>query len=514
VLTDSRPFVRISKIAGKFRITRALGARLTRVSSSTTAKYCHRYGLRVEDIGAGSVLLFFVSFAASSSLLFPLVGYLCLLIGLLIAYGVSAWFYNWIPRRLERQKLTISYETPLILQEIFLASAGSGSIFDLVKLVIMGRHRLVSKAFSKITSRVNNGDRPEDLIVKYANYQPCEALRGYLLDAVSLNLEWDEIRRVLQDKKGDAEFEYQKYTMQAETRVLLIVGFGTFWPIIFSIAVFVNNLWRNLFSLMSVALLFTVLLYELQRKLMEPIRSVEILGGQSSSCPTRGLLNHTTKEELQETIILISLLGGVLLRENISPERAVKRASETYRGWLSPLLKELAQAIFHNGETFGDAWRRFVSRFSNPQCHQILATLPNMIEKTPSVAGERLMEVASYVKQNQTMIEERENVIGAQRFKAKLLTIFSSAALGMIGALSPLFMIASMHEFSLTMFSSAIWTQDMIAAVIVLLAMNMTNTYNATKAVGIERPFLYVGTAASVFLVVFMLAIRLISGSL
>lgn len=509
---DSRSLVRTCRIAAKCRIARALGARLFRNDSKETATYCHRYGLTLEDVGAGTALFFLTTFAASSLLLFHLLGYLCFLISVLVAYGSSSWFHNWIPRQLERERLIVSCETPLILQEIVLASAGSESIFDLAKLVVMGRHPFVSKAFSKIIEHINNGDRPEKLVLKYANHQPCETLRRYLVDAVSLNLEWSEIKRLLQNRRGEAEFEYQKYTMQAETRILLIVGFGTFWPIIFSIAIFVNNLWHNLFSMIFVALLFSVLLYVLERKLMKPIRNVQILGGQSGLCTARGLLNHTAKEELQETIVLISLMGEILQRENVSPEYALRRASEIYLGWLSPLLSELTQGILYNGETFDTAWLRFAGRFANPQCRQILGTLPRMIEKTAEVAGERMIEVAFYIKENQTLIEERESVLVAQRFKAKLLSVFSSAALGLVGALSPLFMLVGTRQFNLAMFPSSIWAGDTIVAVVVLLLMTITNTFNVTKAVGMERPVIYVFSSVSVFLVVFILSVRLISG--
>ncbi|WXG43042.1 MAG: hypothetical protein WED04_03100 [Promethearchaeati archaeon SRVP18_Atabeyarchaeia-1] len=511
-MTNPKTFVKICKTATNHRVARALGGRLLKGKTSITTRHCHRYGLIPQDVAAGSALVFLISFAASASLLFYLVGYLSLLIGLLVAYSIASWFLNWIPRELEREKLTISYETPLILQEIILASAGSESIFDLAKMVVMGKHPIVSKAFSRIVEHVNNGDRPEELVMRYANYQPCETLRRHLMDAISLNLEWSEIKRVLQGRRGEAEFEYEKYTMQTETRILLIVGFGTFWPIIFSIAIFINNLWRNLLSMVFVALLFSVLLYVLQRRLMKPVRNVQILGGENSGQRAKGLLNHTLKEELQETIILMSILGELLHRENVSPERAVKRASEIYRGWLSPILNELTYRIIYDGETFGEAWMRFANSFSNPQCRQVLGTLPLMIERTAEVAGERLIDVASYIKENQTLIEERENVLGAQRFKAKLLSVFSSAALGLIAALSPLFMMVGMRQFSLSFFTSSLWSSDAMVSVMVLLLMTLTNTFNVAKAVGIEKPAVYLCSSASVFLVVFILSTRMISG--
>jgi hypothetical protein len=205
-------------------------------------------------------------------------------------------------------------------------------------------------------------------------------------------------------------------------------------------------------------------------------------------------------------------MGEILQRENVSPECALKRVSEVYLGWLSPLLSELTQSILYNGETFDTAWLRFAGRFANPQCRQILGTLPRMIEKTAEVAGERMIEVAFYIKENQTLIEEREMVLVAQRFKAKLLSVFSSAALGLVGALSPLFMLVGTRQFNLAMFPSSIWTGDTIVAVVVLLLMTITNTFNVTRAVGMERPIIYVFSSVSVFVVVFVSSVRLISG--
>jgi hypothetical protein len=499
-------------MAVKCRLTRSLGDRLAGKVSPETAAYCNRYGLTMAEVGAGSALLFLITFVASSLLLFLLLGYLSLMIGLPIAYGLSAWFRNRIPGRLERERLVISCETPIILQEIALASAGSGSIFDLAKLVAGGGHPIVSKAFSRIIQRINNGDRPEKLVIRYANHQPCESLRRYLMDAVSLDLEWSGMKKLLRQKRGEAEFEYQKYTLQAETRILLIVGFGTFLPIVFSIAVFVNNLWRNRFSMIFVALLFSFLLYVLERRLMMPIRNVKILGGQGGSGTLRGLLDHTIKEELQETVVLVSLIGEIMHRENVSPECALKRVCEIYRGWLSLPLSELTHSILYNGETFHSAWLLFAGRFSNPQCRQILGILPRMIDETAEMAGERLVEVASYIKENQSLVEERENILGAQRFKAKLLSLFSSAALGMVGALSPLFMMVSVQQFDLSALASNIWTADTMFAVIVLLFMMIMNTLNTTKAVGMEKRTVHLLSCVCIFLVVFALSMRLIGG--
>jgi hypothetical protein len=503
--------VRICRIAVRFRVIRSLGARLIGKEPLETAAY-QRYGVSAEDIGAGSVLLFFTTFVASSLLLFCLLGYLSLMIGLPIAYGFFTWFRKWIPRQLERERLIISCETPLILQEIALASAASESIFDLAMLLATGKHRFVSPAFSRIIQRINNGDRPEKLVIKYAHYQPCESLRRYLLDAISLNLQWGQTEKLLRGRRGEAESEYQKYTLQAETRILLIVGFGTFWPIIFSIAVFVNNLWRNHVSMIIVAVLFSSILYILERRLMAPIEQIKILGGEGGSSTSKGLLGHTEKEELQETISLVSLMGEIMHRENVPPERALKIVGQIYRGWLSTLLTEMVQTISYNGETFRSAWARFAGRFSNPQCRQILGILPKMIEKTSEAAGQRLIEVSSYIKENQTLVEERENIIGAQRFKAKLLLLFSSAALGLVGALSPLFMMVGMRQFSLSAFGANLWTTDTIFAVMVLLFMVMMNAMNTLKAVGIARKDPYLFSCVCVFLVVFISSTRLIIG--
>lgn len=466
----------------------------------------------MEDVSAGAALIFLVTFIISFALLLYIVGFLSLFISLLLGYGVSAWFCDSIPRRIEKEKLVISYQVSIILQEIVLASAGSGSIFDLITLLVKGKHPIVSKAFAKITRRVSNGDEPEKLIRKYANLQPCETLRRYLLDAVSLDLDWTELKKVLSKRRGEAEHEYQRYTLQVESRVLLIIGLGTFWPIIFSIAAFVNGLWHNVPVMLLIALLFLFLIALLQKLLMKPIRNVEILGGPGHAYDTRGLFNHTAKEELQETMTILPLLGEFLCREKVSPESAVNSVSQIYSGWLSPLLTEVARRISYNGETFNDAWQWFKSNFANIQCRQIIGILPQMIEKTAEEAGERLIEIVSYVKENMALIEERENIFAAQRFKAKLLSLFSSAALGLVAALSPLFTIVSAQHMSFIGSGSLTSTNDIIVTTIVLLSMTALNTLNAMKTVSAEKPALYALLSVSIFMTVFILSLQSIKG--
>jgi hypothetical protein len=332
------------------------------------------------------------------------------------------------------------------------------------------------------------------------------------LDALSVDLDWSELKKVLKERKGEAEFEYQRYTMQVESRVLIIVGLGTFWPIIFSVAVFVNSLSNNLLSMIIMALLFVVLLLILQKQLMKAVRRTEILGEQRNVQGMNGLLGHKAKEEMQELMVVLSLIGELLYRERVSPESALRVASETYDGWLSPLILETAQKILYNGETFNDAWLWLRNKFSSDQCRQIIGMLPRMIERTAEEAGERLIEVVSYVKENQVLIEERENVLSAQRFKAKLLTLFSSAALGLIGAISPLFAVISTRQFSTPAFGFSVLTHDTMILTIVLLLMTTINTFNAMKTVGVEKPLVYTCFCTSVFLTAFAISIHLMSG--
>jgi len=511
-LRASNFFVKSCRAAASHRILQVIGCRIFRSRQSAAEKYYRRYRLSMEDVSAGAALIFLVSLIISLVLLFYLMGFLSLFISLLFGYGVSAWFRDSIPRRMEEEKLVISYQVPIILQEIALASAGSGSMFDLIVLLVKGKHPIVSKAFAKITRRVSNGDEPEKLVRKYANLQPCQTLRRYLLDAISLNLDWAELKNVLTKRRGEAEYEYQKYTMQVESRVLLVIGLGTFWPIIFSISVFVNGLWHDVPVMLLIALLFLILLALLQKLLMKPIINVEILGSPERSYQMGGVFNHTAKEELQETIVILCLIGEFLCREKVSPESAVKSVSQVYDGWLSPLFTELARKISYNGETFNDAWQWFKSNFTNIQCRQIIGILPQMIEKTAEEAGERLIEVVSYVRENMALTEERENIFAAQRFKAKLLTLFSSAALGLVAALSPLFTIVGVHHISFIGPGSLISTNDVTVTAIVLLSMTALNTLNAMKTVRVEKPLLYAFVSVSIFVTVFTLSIHLVSG--
>jgi hypothetical protein len=491
---------------------RGLGSRIFRTRQSVSAAYYHRYALNIEDLKAGGALIFLTTSTSSVVIVSYLQIFVFVPICLLVSYGISAWFYDSIQRKFEKEKAIISYQVPLIVQEIVLTSAGSGSVFDLVVLVARGNHGAVSKAFSKIVEYIDNGDEPERLVRKYANSQPCESLRRYLLDALSVDLDWSELKKVLKERKGEAEFEYQRYTMQVESRVLIIVGLGTFWPIIFSVAVFVNSLSNNLLSMIIIALLFVVLLLILQKQLMKPVRRTEILGEQRNVQGMNGLLNHTAKEELQELMVVLSLIGEMLYRERVSPESALRVVSQTYNGWLSPVISETTRRILYNGETFNDAWLWLRDKFSGDQCRQIMSMLPRMIERTAEEAGERLIEVVSYLKENQVLIEERENVLSAQRFKAKLLALFSSAALGLIGAISPLFAMISTRQLSIPAFRFSVLNHDTMIPTIVLLLMTTINTFNAMKTVGVEKPLVYTCFCTSVFLAAFAISIHMMSG--
>jgi hypothetical protein len=511
-LRASSFFVKSCRAAASHRILKVLGCRVFGGRQSAAERQYRRFRLTMEDVGAGTALIFLITFIVSFAFLLYLVGFLSFFICLLLGYGLSTWFSNSIPREVDQDKFTISCQVPIILQEIALVSAGSGSVFDLITLVARGKHPVVSKAFFRIAEHVSNGEEPEKLIRKYANFQPCETLRRYLLDALSLDLDWTELKKVLGARRGEAEYEYQKYTMQVESRVLLIVGLGTFWPIIFSIAAFLNRLWHDVPVMILIALLFLILLALLQKLLMKSIRNVEILGSPGRIYSIKGVFNHTAKEELQETLAILSLVGEFLCRERISPESAVRSASQVYSGWLSSLLGEVVRKISYNGETFSDAWQWFENSFASVRCRQIIGILPRMVERTAEKAGERLIEVVSYVKENMTLIEEREGIFAAQRFKAKLLSFFSSAALGLVAAFSPLFTIVSVQQMSLIGSGSLTSAYDVMATTIILLLMTALNTFNAMKTVGAEKPALYALISVTVFMTVFALSIQSTKG--
>jgi hypothetical protein len=494
------------------KLLQGIGNRVFRDKPFTPSSYLQDHGINKEELKTGAALIFIATSISSILVASLFLFYILIPICLLTSYGISTWFYDSISRKIEKEKLVISYQVPLILQEIVLASAGSGSIFDLVILIAKGNHGIVSKAFARIAKHVSNGEEPEKLVKRYANSQPCESLRRYLVDAIAANLEWSELKKVLRERKGEAEYEYQKYTMQVESRVLLIVGLGTFWPIIFSVAVLVSSMSNNLVSLIIIASLFIVLLLLLQNLLMKPIRRTEILGAQGDAHRKKGLLNHTPKQELQELMVVLSLIGESLHRERVSPEAALRAAGEAYDGWLRPILKDIISKILYNGETFDVAWLSLGEKFTSSQCRQIIGMLPQMLEKTAEEAGERLIEVVSYIKENQVLIEERENVITAQRFKAKLLSLFSSAALGLIGALSPLFSLISTRGPDTSSFGLPTFGHDMMIPTVVLMLMTVINTFNAMKTVGAEKPILYTVFSCSVFLTVFTTSIHLIGG--
>jgi len=511
-LRGLRCFAEICRAASSVRVLKALGQKIFRNDPPIDAMYYHRFGLNKEDVKSGATFMFLVTFTVSFVLLSQLIGFISFFVSLLFGFTISAWFQNLIPRRVEREKILISYQVPLVLQEMILASAGTGSIFDLITFVARGRHPVTSRAFARIASHVSNGAEPERLVKNYANHQPCQSLRRYLVDAVSVGLEWDELKKVIKERRGEAEFEYQKYTMQVETRMLLIVGLGTFWPIIFSIAVLVNGSWSGQPSMILAAFIFVLLLIIMENRLMKPIRKAEILGASVSFSRAKGLLGHTAKEELQEVIIVLSLLGEALHREKASPELAIKRVSEMYNGWLNPLLAEMVHQVFYDGVTLRHSLLWFKNRFSNVQCRQIIRILPQMFEKTAEHAGERLIEVVSYIKENQGLIEERENIVKAQRFKAKLLSFFSPATLGLVSALSPLFTILSTRQIALTAFKPLIWTYGSIVTTIVLLTMTIINTFNVMRTVGAKKPIISALVAAAIFLTVFVFSIRLMNG--
>lgn len=229
-------FDKVCKFSGSISILRNLATKVINERLSRSAKY---YGYVATDIISCAIL---VSLALAATFFFCLF-FVNLLLGIVVSIGVAYLTYllliNYLPQKLRREQITISRYASLILDEFYFMLQSTGSIFDALQVVALGGYPFVSKKFREIVKRVHNGECPESLLLRYANSQPSEALRQGLVELLCAQpLSSEAARNIIELAEREIRGHFLEFTLQLESRILVLFGIGFFVPLIFSFAVF------------------------------------------------------------------------------------------------------------------------------------------------------------------------------------------------------------------------------------------------------------------------------------
>ena len=227
-------FVKLCRFFASFEPTKTLGQRLAPQRLNTPTKYYHKkLGLTPGEISSGAIGLGCII----AAIIIPAIAYFNWIVAVSLAPFAFFLGYNYVssllPKKYREEQLAIAKYSELIIEEFLMTVSTTGSIFDAVRFIAEGNYPYVSSRFKEMIYQINHGVPPEQLISEFALSQPSRLLRDYLLTFIATkNVSSKLLKQLSSYSQWEIRSEYSKFTTQVESRIMILIGIGIFFPII------------------------------------------------------------------------------------------------------------------------------------------------------------------------------------------------------------------------------------------------------------------------------------------
>ncbi|MFX1486873.1 MAG: type II secretion system F family protein [Promethearchaeota archaeon] len=272
-------FSKICRFFSSFEPAKTLGQRLAPQRLSIPAEYYYKkLKLTPGEISSGAIGFGSMIVAA----MVPIVGCFNWIVALSLMPFVFflgySYFLGLLPRKYREEQLAIAKYSELIIEEFLMTVSATGSIFDAVRFIAEGNYPYVSSRFKEMICRINHGEPPEQLITEFALSQPSKLLRDYLITFIATKSVSGKLLKQLSSySQWEIQSEYSKFTMQVESRIMILVGIGIFFPIILGLGLVMWGFGNTVF-MFSLIPIQAILLVTLNRMLLRT--KTRLLGGQ------------------------------------------------------------------------------------------------------------------------------------------------------------------------------------------------------------------------------------------
>lgn len=224
------------------------------------SKAALHYGFKPEKIAAGAFGASVVVSLTSFILVFYFNPLVAVSLSAAVAFLSFLYLFSYLPNKLRVEQLTIAKYTGAVLQEFYFALSSTGSIFDALRMIELGDYPYISEKFREIICMTHNGHDPEQLLLSYAYNQPSIALQQGLVEILSSKtLTEATVKHIIDISEFEIRSQFQGFSLELESRVLVFVGISFFTPLIFS------------FSMMMLGLVYSPLVF-----LVVPVHTVLI----------------------------------------------------------------------------------------------------------------------------------------------------------------------------------------------------------------------------------------------
>jgi Flp pilus assembly protein TadB len=380
-------------------------------------------------------------------------------------------------------KLGLSEEADLVFEQFILVFQSGGTIFDAIEMVAQSDHPYLSKAFTQIVGRINEGTPPETCLMEFAKDQPSDDLRRYFTAIVSSLEKKTDMIDMLSGESFEADLALRQKNLELESRLLIVAALVTYVPIMFTLAVSLAGYATSILIVLVAPvfiLMNTLLKSRFSRQFSAYFDRPRVT---SIVAPSQ---NQIISE--YDTFLNFLILLGERLRSGDTLEVSLDSIRDDLDVEVQKLIDVALNAIHSEDAGVVEAIARASEEALGQRVSQMLNMIAIMCETSAQAAGDRISRIATRLVQRSAVAKERDSIIAAQRMKVYLLTITSAAVLGMLASLSPFLFIGSLLSQGPTWTPGSITTLDILPLLLTLGVTTLSTGYQNTKMVNGTRP--------------------------
>ncbi|MHA1380323.1 MAG: hypothetical protein ACTSRG_18310 [Candidatus Helarchaeota archaeon] len=486
-------YTTVCKKCSKLKYLRELCIRMNNKKLSIAAQHLfNKYKLYPHEIFCTALI--FLSLSMIISLIFSLIMknlfffLMGTILGILFYYSII----NKLVNEYENEKLLILKYLEIMFHEFLIILLTSKSIFDSILFISKGNYPIISKKFQEMIFQINFGSNPENLLHEFALNQPSRPFRDRILTLLATNFSFDIVVEELEKNIIEKETEYQKYTKELDSKLVLILGICTFIPLLLTILILLNGLENN-YIIFIFPIFFWFLVNYLKRNLLKT--NFLIFGSNENEKINNYKKNKKkisdNRSEFEELIEFLLFFGNFLKR-GLTLERALINSISKYKGFLKVKLNKIRNKILFKNLSFQSAWDDFSNDFSNPQVIQILSLIKRMLTKDSIKTGDEIILIVNQLKKNQNLIKKREIIYKSQHFKIRIISIISGFILGLLMSLAPIlglaFSLTSLNIKFQNLLLKMINYIEFLPLIITLISILIVSSYNLAKIIQLNNP--------------------------
>jgi hypothetical protein len=380
-------------------------------------------------------------------------------------------------------KLGLSEEADLVFEQFILVFQSGGTIFDAIEMVAQSDHPYLSKAFTQMIGRINEGTPPETCLMDFAKDQPSDDLRRYFTAIVSSLEKKTDLIDMLSGESFEADLALRQKNLELESRLLIVAALVTYVPIMFTLAISLSG------YATSILIVLAAPVFILMNALLKSRFSRQFSAYFDRPRET-SIVAPSQNQIISEYDAFLNFL--ILLGERLRSGDTLEVSLDSIRDNLDIEVQKLVDvalnAIYRENASIVEGMVCASEEALGQRVSQMLIMIAIMCETSAQAAGDRISRIATRLVKRSAVAKERDSIIAAQRMKVYLLTITSAAVLGMLASLSPFLFIGSLLSQGPTWTPGSITTLDILPLLLTLGVTTLSTGYQNTRMVGGPRP--------------------------